>query len=197
MPVTTSNPGELGGSGSGGSSGNTAQLNNNPGNQKLGWKESEKLKQLLLYDLYKGLIKTEGVSEGALPKHLDSRFDNIPVAGKLLSCEVENEIRWKIVQEDSDYAGSSELVTMIEDYAMKFMGSANISFYDDTKFFSAENSEYIAYVHSPELFMSIQKMEIERLMQRGPIFNTLAYQKPYHLWQEARALWDNPRDEIK
>ena len=82
--------------------------------------------------------------EGALPKHLDSRFSNIPVAAKLLSCEVENEIRWKIVQEDSAHAGSSELVTMIEDYGMNFMGSANISFYDDTQFFTANGSEYIA-----------------------------------------------------
>ena len=99
------------------------------------------------------MINTDGVVEGALPKHLDSRFSNIPVAAKLLSCEVENEIRWKIVQEDSAHAGSSELVTMIEDYGMNFMGSANISFYDDTQFFTANGSEYIAYVHSPELFM--------------------------------------------
>jgi len=199
LPTTTSNPGDLssGSGGSGSGSGNTAQLNGNGASQKLGWKESEKLKQLLLYDLYKGLIQTDGVQDGALPKHLDDRFSNIPVAAKLLSCEVENEIRWKIVQEDTDYAGSSELVKMIEDYALDFMGSANISFYDDTKFFTANNSEYIAYVHSPELFMSIQKMYINSLMKHGPVFNTLAYQRPYKLWSEARALWDNPRDQIR
>merc|ERR1711963_1028330 len=171
MPVTTSNEDELGGSGDGGGTGGTAQLNSSPQKVKLDWKESEKLKQLLLYDLYKGLIKTAGVQDGALPKHLDDRFSNIPVAAKLLSCEVENEIRWKIVQEDTDYAGSSELVKMIEDYALDFMGSANISFYDDTKFFTANNSEYIAYVHSPELFMSIQKMYMSSLISRGPVYH--------------------------
>ena len=40
------------------------------------------------------MINTDGVLEG-------SGFSNIPVAAKLLSCEVENDIRWKIVQEDS------------------------------------------------------------------------------------------------
>ena len=185
MPTSTSNEGEL------------SQLNTGEKPKvKLGWKESEKIKQLLLYDLYRGLISTDGVTDGALPKHLDSRFANIPVAAKLLSCDVENEIRWRIVQEDTDYAGSSELVTMLEDYAMSFMGSANISFYDDTDFFKANTSEYIAYVHSPEMFMSIQKMYITNFMTRGQTFNTHAYQYPFDRWSEARALWDNPYDEI-
>ena len=207
VPITTSNPAELGG-GSGGSGGSgTAQLNAAGVAQKLEWKESEKLKQLLLYDLYKGLIKTDGVVDGALPKHLDDRFANIPVAGKLLSCEVENEIRWKIVQEDTDYAGSSELVKMIEDYALSFMGSANISFYDDTKFFDAAKSEYVAYVHSPELFMSIQKMHLpsptrktyykeSKRGEKALVFDAEAYRQPFDKWSEARALWDSPRDEI-
>ena len=38
---------------------------------------------------------------------------------------------------------------------------------------------------------------VTNLMSRGPVFNTLAYQRPYKLWSEARALWDNPRDEIR
>merc|ERR1719336_3116087 len=67
-PTTTSNPGEL-----------AQAQDGDQAPHKLGWKESEKLKQLLLYDLYKGLINTDGVVEGALPKHLDSRFSNIPV----------------------------------------------------------------------------------------------------------------------
>ena len=188
-PVTTSNPGGLSGGGS-------AQLNDNSASVKLTWKEAEKEKQLLLLNLYKGLIDTGGVRDGALPKHLDSRYANIPVASKLLSCEIENEIRWKIVQEDRDQPGASELVRMIEEYALTFMGSANISFYDDTKFFTANNSEYIAYVHSPELFMSIQKMYMSSLISRGPVYHTRAYQHPYQEWSEARALWDNPRDQI-
>ena len=208
MPVSTSNQNQLSGGGGSSSSGSgTSQLNTAQINQQLDFKESRKLKQLMLYDLYKGLISTDGVVEGSLPKHLDDRFSNIPVAGKLLSCDVENEVRWKIVQEDSDYAGSSELVQMIEDYALRFMGSANISFYDDTQFFSAAKSEYVAYVHSPELFMSIQKMHlpspnkeiIERESKRGQkalMFDTKAYREPFDMWQEARALWDNPRDEI-
>jgi len=189
--VTTSSPGSL--SGGGGS----AQLNDNSASVQLTWKEAEKQKQLLLLNLYKGLIDTGGVRDGALPKHLDSRYANIPVASKLLSCEIENEIRWKIVQEDHDQPGASELVRMIEDYALTFMGSANISFYDDTKFFTANTSEYIAYVHSPELFMSIQKMYMSNLIQRGPVHDTRAYQVPYQEWSEARALWDNPRDQIR
>ena len=64
-------------------------------------------------------------------------------ARSILHQEVVRHIE-NIVQEDSAHAGSSELVTSIEDYGMNFMGSANISFYDDTQFFTANGSEYIA-----------------------------------------------------
>merc|ERR1719431_956373 len=174
-----------------------AGLENNPTKQELHWKESEKNKQLLLLDLYKGLLSTDGVKDGSLPKHIDSRFSNIPIASKLLSCEKENDVRWKIVQEDEDQPGASELVQLMEHYALSFMGSSNISFYDDTQYFKANISEYIAHLKSEQMFMSVQKMNMRRLRYRGPVYNVQAYKHPYKDWNQARALWDNPKDEIK
>jgi len=189
IPTTTSNSGEIDAA--------KAALESGTEAVELTWKEKEKNKQLLLLDLYKGLLKTDGVKDGALPKHIDSRFSNIPIASKLLSCEKENVVRWKIVQEDQDQPGSSDLVNQMEHYALAFMGSANISFYDDTPYFKANISEYIAHLKSKDMFMSIQKMRQERFRFRGPVFNVKAYNEPYKDWAEARALWDNPRDEIK
>merc|ERR1712106_761108 len=189
VPTTTSNPSEI--------EDGKAALASNTASQKLSWKETEKNKQLLLLDLYKGLLSTDGVKDGSLPKHIDSRFSNIPIASKLLSCEKENDVRWKIVQEDEDQPGASELVQLMEHYALSFMGSSNISFCDDTKYFKANISEYVAHLKSEEMFMSIQKMNMKRLRFRGPVFNVKAYKDPYKEWNQARALWDNPKDEIR
>jgi len=189
VPTTTSNPEEI--------ADGKAALESNPASQKLSWKETEKNKQLLLLNLYKGLLNTDGVKDGALPKHIDSRFSNIPIAAKLLSCKKENDVRWKIVQEDEDQPGSSELVQQLEHYALSYMGSSNISFYDDTQYFKANISEYVAHLKSEEMFMSVQKMNMQRLRFRGPVFNVHAYKEPYKDWNQARALWDNPRDEIR
>merc|ERR1719205_564603 len=87
-----------------------AALNSADEVKELTWQEKEKNKQLTLLAMYKELLKLEGVTDGALPKHVDSRFDNIPVASKLLSCERKNEVRWLLVQGDSEAAGASELL---------------------------------------------------------------------------------------
>ena len=174
-----------------------AALNSADEVKELTWQEKEKNKQLTLLAMYKELLKMEGVTDGALPKHVDSRFDNLPVASKLLSCERKNEVRWLLVQGDSERAGASELLESMEKYAMAFMGSTNISFYDDTRFFTARTSENIAHLHSPEMYMSIQKMPMQNLMYRGPTFNVQAYKQPTGKWDQAKALWDNPYDVIK
>lgn len=185
VPTTTSNPSEI--------EEGKAALESNYSS----WKEDQKNKQLLLLDLYKVLLSTDGIKDGSLPKHVDSRFSNIPIVSKLLSCDKENDVRWKIVQEDEDQPGASELVQLMERYALSFMGSSNISFYDDTKYFKANISEYVANLKSEEMFMSIQKMNQKRFRFRGPVFNVQAYKDPYKDWNQARALWDNPRDEIR
>ena len=64
-PTSTSNPGEL--------AAGLAALQDSQDSLQLGWKETEKNKQLLLLDLYNGLLSTDGVKDGALPKHIDSR----------------------------------------------------------------------------------------------------------------------------
>jgi len=162
------------------------------------WKEKERNKQLLLLDTYKELLSTKGVREGALPKHLDSRFKTIPIAAKLLSCDLKNNVRWKIVQEDQDHPGSSEVVKVLEDFATAYMGSANLSFYDDTEFFNATSGEFMANLITDDIFMSIQKLNMKNLRWRGQNgkFDTQIYRQPTRIWDRALDLWDNPRDAI-
>lgn len=166
------------------------------GVQNLPWKEAKKLKQQKLLATYEEILNVDGVMEGAWPKHLDSRFGNVKIASKMLSCEPENIERWKILQEDDDLAGSSEYVEKLENYAMTFMASANISFYDDTPFFSAETGEYVVYMPSNELFMSVQKMGMKRFMMRGPKFDVGLYQNPQTDWKTAANTWDSPADSV-
>ena len=129
----------------------SAALNGEIEFKELTWQEKEKNKQLTLLAMYKELLSTSGVVDGALPKHVDSRFANIPVAAKILSCDRKNEVRWRLVQSDTERAGSSEVLDVMETYAMAFMGSTNISFYDDTDYFNAATGENIAHMHSPEM----------------------------------------------
>ena len=161
------------------------------------WAQTQKQKQLTLIDMYGQLLKLDGLQDGALPKHVDSRFANIPVVSKLLSCDKKNEVRWMLVQDDTERPGASQILEMIETYAMYFMGSTNISFYDDTEYFTAATSENIAHLTSEELYLSVQKMPMENLRFRGPTYNVGAFRQPTGKWDQARALWDNPYDEIK
>ena len=116
------------------------------------------------------------------------RFGNIPIAAKLLSCEKENEVRWRLVQEDKDQAGASQLVQNIENYALAFVGSANLSFYDDTKYFTAATGEYVAHLPAAELFLSVQKLNQKSLRSRGPVWDVGAYREPHSAWTQVRTV---------
>ena len=166
------------------------------GVQNLPWKERKKRKQLALVATYQELLKTDGVSDGALPKHLDKRFWNIKTAAKMMSCDPENIERWKIVQEDDDLPGSSDYVEQLENYALAFMSSANISFYDDTEYFNSTTQEYIVHIPTNELYMSIQKMPMSRLRMKGSMYNVGAYTSPPGKWTAAVQNWDNPKEII-
>jgi len=185
------------GGGSAGGGGKAALIKDGIASYKLPWKAKEARKQMLLVKMYSGLLSLNGVKDGALPKHVDSRFSTVPVAAKLLSCSAQNVERWKIVQENNDMPGSSEILQNIEKYVMSFAGSTNISYYDDSQYFNATTQEYIVNTHSDEMVMSIQKMNMATLRSRGEVFDTKAYKEPLYNWLTARALWEQPRDEIK
>jgi hypothetical protein len=105
-------------------------------------------------------------------------------------------MRWKIVQEDDDLPGSSDMVEKMETYAMEYMASANLSFYGDTKYFKAKFREYVVMLPSNSLFMSVQKMPMTRFQSRGALFDVGAYQNPPGAWDIALQTWNNPEDSI-
>ena len=166
------------------------------GVQQLPWKEKKKYKQLALAETYAELLSMAGAVDGSLPKHLDSRFRNIQTAAKMLSCEPENVERWKIVLEDDDLAGASEYVEKMEEYALAYMASANISFYDNTDFFDATTGEYVVHLPTDELYMSVQKMGMDRFRMRGHNYDVGAYRYPPGKWDSALQNWDSPVDKI-
>ena len=144
-------------SGSSNTGGGLAAAQSAAGSHQLSWKEQKKVQQMKLSETYAQLLSTDGALDGALPKHLDKRFANIPTAAKMLSCSPDNIERWKILQEDNNLGGSSEYVEKLENYALTFMSASNISFYDNTDFFNSETGEYIVHLSSDEMYMSVQK----------------------------------------
>ena len=183
-------------SGSANIGGSLAAAQGAAGSHQLTWKEQKKAQQMKLSETYAQLLSTDGAMDGALPKHLDKRFANIPTAAKMLSCSPDNIERWKILQEDNNLGGSSEYVEKLENYALTFMSASNISFYDNTEFFDSETGEYIVHLSSDEMYMSVQKMGMDRFRLRGHKFDVGIYRHPPEKWLSALQNWRSPYDRL-
>ena len=195
-PTQATPTGTGSGSGSSSGSGGLSAAISVVGVQQLPWKEQKKVQQIKLSETYEKLLSIDGVSDGALPKHLDKRFANVVTAAKMLSCAPENVERWKILQEDDDLAGSSEYVEKLENFALTFMSSSNISFYDNTDYFNAETGEYVVHLSSEEVYMSVQKMGMDRFRMRGQNYDVGAYRYPPDKWITALENWESPYDRL-
>jgi hypothetical protein len=210
-PETEAAPAATGGSsGSGSSSGSTSDGGSSssagsPGQAaamssgqvlELPWKEKKKLKQLKKADIFLGLLDLGGATDGSLPKHLDNRYDSLATAAKMLGCKRDNVESWNIINEDFNAESSADYVEKLEHFALSYMASANISFYDDTKYFTAETGEYIVNIPAEEMFMSMGKMTMERFRMRGHNYDVGAYRHPPEIWKNARENWENPADKI-
>ena len=163
---------------------------------ELTWKEKIRISQLKKAGIFKGLLGLQGATEGSLPKHLDSRYASIATAAKMLSCKQDNVENWNIVNEDYNAPSSADYINDLETYALNYIASANISFYDDTKYFTAATGEYIVHIPSDEMFMSMGKMTMERFRMRGQQYDVGAYVYPMDMWTSARNTWENPNDKI-
>ncbi len=153
-------------------------------------------RQMTLYQIHVKLLNTVAVPYLERAKYLARRLNVLPVVGALLEDTPENNEGWKAMNLDPDEEGASALVRRMEEYALKYMASANIS-HDENwpPLYLHEHSDFSIHSMSAAYAMTVNKVFPDKFSQYGASLNMKAHWGSHPV--NPTDMWEHFEEEVE
>ena len=120
----------------------------------------------------------------------------LPVVSDLLADTPENNAGWAAINLDPDEEGASALVRRMEEYALDYMSSANIS-HDENwpPLYAYSHRDFSIHSSSDAYAMTVNKVFPDRYEQYGAFLNMKAHWGSHPV--NPTDMWDHYEEEVE